>query len=116
MVKTLKIRATQNEIADHLYNEMHVHDCSAIPSARQFADGMAAFFMLMADKFGIDCTVEKYDTCNKLANHFGVTHYTMAKALAASKVIGKKRIDSNKVTYPLSDARAALEAYGHHAG
>lgn len=116
MAKILQTRAKQHEIADHLYNEMHVHDCSAIPTARQYADGLAAAVILLLDKLGLDFTIDKYDTCNALANHFGVTHYTMSRALAASKVEGKKRINSEKVTYPREKARAALEAYGHIAG
>ena len=113
MPKVIKARQTENEISDYIYNAMNTHDCSAIPTARQFADGWAAAIMVMADRFGIDCTVERYDTCSKLAKHFGVSHYTMSRALAASKVIGKKRIDCSKVTYPLSAARAALDAAGH---
>ena len=115
MPKVIKARQTENEISDYIYNAMNTHDCSAIPTARQFADGWAAAIMVMADRFGIDCTVDRYDTCSKLAKHFGVSHYTMAKALAASKVPGKQVAGTCKVTYPRSAARAALDAAGHLA-
>ena len=116
MAKILQTRAKQHEIADHLYNEMHVHDCSAIPTARQYADGLAAAVILLLDKLGLDFTVDKFDTCNALANHFGVSHYTMAKALKASKIPGRQVAGTCKVTYPREKARAALEAYDHIAG
>lgn len=112
MASVLKARATQNEISDFIYNAMNTHDCSALPTARQFADGWAAAIMAMSDRFGIDCTVDRYDTCSKLAKHFGVSHYTMAKALAASKIPGKQVAGTCKVTYSRQHARAALDAAG----
>lgn len=113
MPALLKARATQNEIADYIYQHMNVHDASAIPTARQFADGWGAAIMCMADRFGIDCTAERYATITKLANHFGVTRYHMESALRHCKITGKTIAGTSKTTYSLQDARAALETCGH---
>lgn len=112
-MSVVKLRQTADEIADYIYNAMNIHDCSAIPTARQFADGWAALVMVMADRFGIDMLSDKWDTITKHANHFGVSFYQMKHALTICKVPGKKVAGKNKTTYSRQAARAALEHCGY---
>lgn len=114
-MNVISTRATQNEISDYIYNAMSTHDASAIPTARQFADGWGAAIIVMSERFGIDLSVDRYDTCPKLAAHFGVTTYHMKKALEHSKVSGKRIAGTNRTTYSISAAKAALDAAGHLA-
>ncbi len=112
-MSVVKLRQTADEIADYIYKAMNVHDCSAIPTARQFADGWAAVVMVMADRFGIDMLCDSWDTPTKLANHFGVSFYQLKQALTTCKVPGKKVAGKNKTTYSRQAARDALEHCGY---
>ena len=107
-----QLRDKQNEIADFIYNAMGTHDCSAIPTARQFADGLAAALSVMADKFGVDMTIDRYLTITKLAHHFNVSRYAMDRALKTCKIPGKTVAGTTRTTYSIERARQALQATG----
>lgn len=115
MPSLVKARVVQNEISDFIYTAMNTHDASATITGRQLADALAALTMTLADRFGIDCTVDRWDTATKLAKHFGVTYYAMKRALVRSKVPGKQVAGTSKMTYSRQNARAALIAAGYLA-
>jgi hypothetical protein len=113
MPSVIKSRITQNEISDYIYTAMNVHDASGVSTPRQIADGLAALVMTLADRFGIDCTIDRFDTVTKLAKHFGVTFYAMKRALQIAKIPGKQVAGTSKVTYSRQHARQALIHSGY---
>lgn len=108
---SLKLNQFKNEVSLYLYKEANVHDASALMTPAQMADMLAGFAVILSEKFGMECTIQRYDSLPKLAKKLGVSEYVMKKALEAYKVEGRCKAGTSRVTYPIDKAREAVEAY-----